>query len=221
MKISDEHSLVVTEGFASSKPEVEAVLKQNAQGEPLPKQHHSCDTLRPTPSMVGPIEYIHPPRHSPPGVLNRIPPKNGKANKKTAPKSNKVARLSSHIGRYSLLTDLARVSPGITFGQLVRREADDSKKQMDKSFRSGTRKTKVATVGDISFSQRLKLVSVKIQSKESQAPLASGAIPNLMSSRLSDELPLTLSPTSRQISVANSDTYISGLSPDFLSRLPI
>ena len=202
-----EHSLVVTEGVASSKPEVVAALKRNAQGEPLPKQHHSAADPRPTPSMVGPMEYMPPHRQSTPGVLIGVPPKNRRAQrKKTAPKSNKVARLSSHVGRYSLLTELARAPSGITFGQLVRGDADDAKREMQKLFRSGTRKTKIATVGDTSFPRRLKLVPVKIYSKEAQALLDSGAIPNLMSSRLSDELSLIPSPTSRQITVANGDT---------------
>ena len=219
VKFADEHSLVVTEGVVSSKPEVVAALKRNAQGEPLPRQHHSAAARRPTPSMVGPMEYMPPHRQSTPGSLIGVSPKNRRAQrKKTAPKSNKLARLSRHEGRYSLLTELARATSGITFGQLVRGDADDAKREMQKLFRSDTRKKKIATVGDTTFPRRLKLVPVKIYSKEAQALLDSGAIPTLMSSRLSDELSLIPSPTSRQITVANGDT---SQCIETVSRVPV
>ena len=105
-------------------------------------------------------------RHSPAGVLIRIPPKNRSSKKKTAPNSNKVARLSSHVGRYSFLTKLARDPSFITFCRQVRVDSDDSKKEMQKLFRSGTRKTKISTVEDTSFPRRIRLIPVKIYSKE-------------------------------------------------------
>ena len=151
MKFADEHSLVVTEGVALPKLEVVAAIKRNAKGEPLPKQRHSVYTPPPSPSMVGPMYYMPPPRHSPPGVLIRIPPKNRRRKKNTAPNSNKVASLSSHIGRYSLLAELARDPSSIKFDQLFRADADNAKNGMQKLFRSGTRKTKIFTVGDTSF----------------------------------------------------------------------
>ena len=117
-----------------------------------------------------------------------------------------MARLSSHVGRYSLLTELARAPSGITFGQLVRDDADDAKKEMQKLFCSGTRKTKIATVWDTSFPLSTQVGSIQYLLQGGKALLDSGEIPNLMSSRLSDELSLTPSPASRQFTVANGDT---------------
>ena len=114
VKFADGHSMVVTEGVESSKLKVVPVLRRNAEGEPLPKQHYSADTPRPTPSMVGTMDYMPLPRHEPSGVLNRIPRKDPRAKKKTASKSNKVARLNSYVVRYSHLTELAGAPSGIT-----------------------------------------------------------------------------------------------------------
>ena len=87
MKFADEHSLIVTESVVSSQLEVAAALKRNSQGEPLPNQHHAAAAPRPTPSLVGPIEYMPPHRQSTPGVCIGVPLKNRRTKKsKTVPK---------------------------------------------------------------------------------------------------------------------------------------
>lgn len=121
------------------------------------------------------MEYMLAPRYSSPGVLIRVPPKKCKTKKKLSTKSKVVAKLSRHVGSYRLLAKLARAPSSVTFGQLARCDADDAKKEVQKSTRSGTRKTKIGPVGDTSFPRRVKMFPIKMYSKETQSHLDYGA----------------------------------------------
>ena len=103
--------------------------------------------------------------------------------------------------KYHMLAELARAPCGLTFGQLMRRDADDAKREIRRLFSSRVSRSVLAQVSGPP--RRLKVVTIRVYGTVTQALLDSGAVPNLMSSRLAESLSLRPEATTRSITVAD------------------
>jgi hypothetical protein len=113
--------------------------------------------------------------------------------------------LSNRVEKYDVLNELAQAPAGLTFGQLVRGDAEHAQKTLKKLLAARS-SSKVSTIDTDSVPRKLRLVAAEVESKEVLALLDSGAVPDIMSSRLARLLQLQPKSTSRNITVANGAT---------------
>ena len=105
-----------------------------------------------------------------------------------------------HAEKYDVVSSLADAPSGFTFGQLIRGDGDEAKKQIRRLFNSRPRCPVAASIGTLP--KRLKVVSVQIYGTHMRALLDSGAIPNVMNASVASKLSLSPKPTSTKITVA-------------------
>ena len=101
------------------------------------------------------------------------------------------------------MSELANAPSGLTFGQLVREDAEGARKEMKRllSRRLG-RSRGFAGHMDV-VQRRLHVVTVQCYGTDAQALLDSGAVPNIMSPHRMKRLSLTPDITKKHINVAD------------------
>ena len=124
---------------------------------------------------------------------------------KAGVKQGKVWDLSRRVERYDLLDEIAQAPTGITFGQLVRGDAQEAQKELKKLLVSRSSK-KVATINSYAIPRRLRLVEALLESRSSLVLFDSGSVPNILSHRVCEELGMTPKKTDKRTTVANGDT---------------
>ena len=103
-----------------------AAAKRNAEGEALPKQRRTQEKAA--------ISYLlNPPTAAGLGQgAGAIPPfltsQRRTRHKKAGKTTTKRAALQEHVGKYNVIAELANDSSGLTFGQLIRGDAEAAKK---------------------------------------------------------------------------------------------
>ena len=129
--------------------------------------------------------------------------KKNKRSQKT--RANKNNSLQSTIGfqkPYEVLEELSSAPTGLTFGQLIRGDAEIARKTMKKVLNLG-RSSISFTGATKTIPSRLKLVTVSLYNNEFQALIDSGAVPDLISKTVVDKIGLDLKPTEESIIVAD------------------
>ena len=124
-----------------------------------------------------------------------------KARKSRHKRSSNKTGIAEFVQRYHMLAELARALCGLTFGQLMRGDADDAKREIRRLFSSRVSRSVLAQVSRLP--RRLKVVTIRVCGTVTQALLDSGVVPNLMSSRLAESISLRPEDTTRSITVAD------------------
>ena len=189
------------------------MTKRLATGEPVSKQvrfDEEGDQV-----LVNPP--IQPTRLSP--SINRrrpvLTPQNiaagSKRKKVTKTKDSKrksiLQALGKRVEQYDLLNNLAQAEAGITFGQIARGDVDNVRKDLQKILSGRFKNPSLNVAGEDEEEHvppsRHQLVMLTVYSEPVYGLLDSGAIPDIMSSRLAEKLKLEVEPTNRRIIVAN------------------
>ena len=168
-----------------------ASVKRNVDGEPVAKTRKDGGG-EPIPSLLNPRKYWTP-NHM------RKPPKPGRRTRKK--RTSKKNAVQEHSGKYDVVSSLANAPSGLTFGQLIRGDGDEAKKEIRRLFTSRPRRPVAASIGTLP--KRLKVVAVQVYGTQMTALLDSGAIPNVMNASVASKLSLSPKPTSTKITVAN------------------
>ena len=100
-----------------------------------------------------------------------------------------------------MVSSLANAPDGLTFGQLIRGDGEEAKKEICRLFNSRPRRLVAASIGTLP--KRLKVVAVQVYGTQMRALLESGSIPNVMNASVASKLSLSPKPTSTKITVAN------------------
>ena len=196
----------------STDKEVVAATKRNATGEALPKQARTASGV-PIPSLPNPPTSPaskHMDLSKSPQLVTRARRQKPKGKRKIRARK---AGIPDHVGKYDVLTELSRAPSGLTFGQLIRGDAEEAKveirKVLSKTARAGKSagNSVIAQVGSVHH-RRLKVVPVKVYSSITQALLDSGAVPNLMSASLAGVLSLAPEATTKKITVADGTNAV-------------
>lgn len=123
-----------------------------------------------------------------------------KKNKKNSRRSLK--EIYSYGKKYDVIQDILDKPSGMTYGQILSGQAEEARKKLRKVFPTSGKGQVLATPA-AAEPERLKLIPVTISGVETQALLDSGAIPNLISVALVQELGITVYGTSKTITVAD------------------
>ena len=178
--------------------EVVAVTKRNANGEYLPKQHKTREEVA-IPRLLNPSGPFGFQR-------NVLPPRTGPRRsylKKKSKKTSKKTSLQEHVGKYNVISELANASSGLTFGQMIRGDADVAKNEINRLFaKQGSRGRTFAGHANMKL-RRLRVVTLKVYGTEAEALLDSGAVPNIISPKLVAKLSLSPQPTGKHITVVD------------------
>ena len=186
--------------------EVVAAAKRTAEGEPLPKQTR-MEGVVPLSSLMN-----HSIARSQAGSKNPILRKKSKKNKRS---KTGILSIEHHVGIYDVISELAKASCGLTFGQLARGDAEEAKKRLRRMLSPSAKKkrTVAAPVGEIP--RRLKIIRIAVSGTDAESLFDSGASPNLLSSSLCQRLSLEVIKTDRRITVANGNkTGVTGIVTD-------
>ena len=116
-------------------------------------------------------------------------------------RTSKRKAVQEHSGQYDAVSSLPNALSGWNFGQLIRGDGDEAKKEILRLFNSRPRRPVAASTGTLP--KRLKRVSVQVYGAQMRRLLDSGAIPNVMNASVGSKLSLSLKPTSTKINVAN------------------
>lgn len=123
-----------------------------------------------------------------------------KSKKKVKDSQKKTTGLKNVLGyiqKYDLTTELATAPTSLTFGQLLRGDAEDARKDLKKVLRIPDCRKRVA--GTVSGQlRRIILVPVKVHGHNMQALFDSGAIPNLMFADSVGGIGLKIYPTTKK-----------------------
>ena len=178
--------------------EVVAVTKRNVDGEPLPKQLKTHEEVAIHRLLDPPVPFEVQRRALTPDAGPRR-----SYQKKKLKKTSKKTSLQEHVGKYNVISELANAPSGLTFGQLIRGDADVAKKEIGRLFtKQGGRRRVFAGHADMK-PRRLRLVTLKVYGTEGEALLDSGAVPNIISPKLVVKLCLSPQPTGKRITVAD------------------
>ena len=138
-----------------------------------------------------------------------------KKSKKSKRSKTGILSIEHHVGIYDVISELAKASCGLTFGQLARGDAEEAKKRLRRMLSPSAKKkrTVAAPVGEIP--RRLKIIRIAVSGTDAESLFDSGAIPNLLSSSLCQRLSLEVIKTDRRITVANGNkTGVTGIVTD-------
>ena len=175
-----------------------ADTNRTISGQVLPKQARTGGM--PVPSILNPDPMmLEPVLTSLKNVGKSVPTKKKTKTRRSKRITNKNEDVEL-VGKYHMLSDLARAPCNLTFGQLIRSDADEAQREIRRLFSSKIGRSILAQV--VSLPRRLNVVSVRVYGIETQALLDSEAIPNLMSDRLADLLSLSPEATTKTITVA-------------------
>ena len=130
---------VVTHDELYADGKLVASVKRNADREPVAKTRRD-DGGEPIPSLLKPRKYWTPSQM-------KKPPKTGcRARRKRTSKKNSV---QEHSGKYGVVSSLANAPSGLTFGQLIRGDGDEAKKEIHRLFNSHPRRPVAASIGTL------------------------------------------------------------------------
>ena len=181
------HVSAVTHDERPAEEELVASVKRNADGEPVAKTRKDGGG-EPIPSLFNPRKYWTP-NHM------RKPPKTGcRTRRKRTSKKNAV---KEHSGKYDVVSSLANAPSGLKFGQMIRGDGDEAKKEIRRLFNSRPRRPVAASIGTLP--KRLKVVSVQVFGTQMRALLDSGAISNVMNASVASKLSLSQSRPRRRL----------------------
>lgn len=187
-------------GIAVDRPsDVVATTKRHRGGEPLTKAAR-VDEME-FRKLLNPDVSVHIPND-----MKTASQKRGKARKHNPrKKSLQGNKLEDHVGKYDLFEALASASSGMSFGQLIRGDALEAQKGIQKLFpyRSSSTKDNVTKSGLGTAKRILKMCPVRVYGTGCLALPDTGAVPNLISAQLLARLGAEPSSTRRTITVAN------------------
>eukprot|EP00737_Agarophyton_chilense_P002013 gb/GEZJ01002278.1/.p1 GENE.gb/GEZJ01002278.1/~~gb/GEZJ01002278.1/.p1 ORF type:complete len:592 (+),score=68.54 gb/GEZJ01002278.1/:824-2599(+) len=187
MKKNEEEDHVAVVQESPGVRDVVSAAKRNADGEALKKQPRTG------------IMEIDALVNKSPGTFRKVAaPKGRKKTRKPKKSKGSAQGLHDQVGKYNVMAELAAASPGLTFGQLLRGDADETRKLL-KPLLSGMVLIRHASfLHATSLPRRLKGIAT-----DASALLDSGAVPNLLSWEMCNQLTLAPSPTSRRVIVAD------------------
>ncbi len=188
-KKKPESTMIVA---TDSDPEAVVTTKRDQEGNPMSKKQKILDSYRDQ-------DLIMPPKITP--NLRSKPRKTQKARKNKPRKGLDFKDILSYVKKYNLSAELAAAPSGLTFGQLLRGDAEEARKDLKKILNSKSVSRINNTVSD--SPRRLKLVSLRIHGFKVQALFDSGAIPDLISQEIAESLDMRILPTNKSITVAN------------------
>ena len=171
--------------------EVAAAAKRTADGESLPKQ----------PRQNGPMHI--PSLLNPEKKKSTTPSSHIKSKQTKNRKSSKKKELSEHVGKYDVTSELANAPTGMTFGQLIRGDGDDAKKEIRRMFSKNVKTRRVVAAPVSKQPRSLKIIAVQVYGTLVEALLDSGAVPNLISARLCEEIVISYEYNPKKITVAD------------------
>ena len=179
-----------------------AATKSTVDGEPLPKQVRAEGDI-PVQDLFNSAPRLRVPRNET-GQLRQLP-----RGRRLRRRKNKTKRacIQEHVGKYNVVAELANAPAGLTFGVLMRGDADEAKKESRCLLASSNTRKSVAASASVT-PRRLKVVAVRVFGTDVQAVLDTGAVPNLLSTSLAYDLGLTLKPTTKKITIANGKRSI-------------
>ena len=111
---------VVTHDELPADEELVASVKINADGEPVAKTQKDGGG-EPIPSL------LNPRKHWTSNHMRKTPKPGRRARKKRTSKKNDV---QEHSGKYDVVSSLAHAPSRLTFGQLIRGDSDEAKKEI-------------------------------------------------------------------------------------------
>lgn len=181
--------------------DVVATTKISADGEALPKQYRSDGEVS-TPMLLN--THLSEGNVRGPTMYDQTP-------RKQKQRKLRKESIQDHASTYKVLTELAYASSGLTFGQVIRGDADDSMKKIRKliSRRSNLWRFLVGPV--VRQPKRLKVVPVMRYGSQIDALLDSGAVLNLISTKLCDQLSLEPKDSSKKINSNGSSAVCKGI----------
>jgi len=184
-----------------------ATTKRRHDGEEVPKRQKSSSGLA-IPNLLNPTELPRPMEVEVPKV-ERKKEKAKETKKKKSARTKKASGglqgFTSIVKRYNVMEELSLAPCGLSFGQLLRGDAEDAKKMLKKLLRSDSKLRFMAT-SIPTEPRRLKLVTATVRGMRIQALLDSGAVPNIISTRVTEQLDIDVTPTSRRITVADGSS---------------
>ena len=137
-------------------------------------------------------------------------------------RNSAIQILGERVERYNFLKSLACAPAGITFGQIANEGVDNVKKELQRIFAKKVKRTSVNATGEgnrhPSKPNHHQVVKLAVFSEAVYGLLDSGAIPNVMSDKLTKKLRLEISPTERSIIVADGN---SGSCSGSISGIPV
>lgn len=139
------------------------------------------------------------------GLLTRPKVEKGtKANKKRAAHWNMKTNIKEYALKYDFMTVLSNSLSRNTFGNLLRGDAMEAKKEL-RSLSTASSGNKVNDLAAESSSGRrvLKIVDGKVYGSEENALLDSVAVPNIISKSFEDRLSAIAEDTKKHITVSN------------------
>lgn len=145
-----------------------ATTKRTSDGEPLPKQLRTDDPMEdvePTDQFIRrpPVEFSATPHRGATRRVRQIPkPKRPKSKRK---KTNK-AKIHEHVGKYNVVSDFANAPSGITFGQLLRGDAQEATKQIRRILGKGAITHANAATTYVHNPRILRIVMIRIYGTE-------------------------------------------------------
>ena len=147
-----------------------AKTRRDAGGEPIPSLLNSRKYWTPN----------HVKKLSKPGCRART--------KRTRKKND----VQEHSGKSDVVCSLANAPYGLTFGQLIRGDGDEAKKEIRRLFNSRPRRPVAALIG--ALPRWLKVVSVHVYRTQMRALFDLGPIPNVMNASVASKLSLSPKP---------------------------
>lgn len=196
---ADDHdgSKQVTFVTESTAGEVVAATKRSAEGEALPKQMRTGEEIA-VPRLLNPAPV------APTGIpVQPQEPMIRRPGRKKKRNIAKKASLEEHVRKYNVVSELANAPSGLTFGQLVRGDAESARKEINRLLTKKVRRGRGFAGHAETRPRRLRLVTVQVYGSDAQALLDSGAVPNIVSPQLVKRLSLTPEATTKHITVAN------------------
>lgn len=127
--------------------------------------------------------------------------------RKKKPRTRAKDNIIDHVGKYDMLSELARAPSRMTFRQLLSRDAEEDKKVFKRMI-TGKRYGPLMVTEVKGQPRRLKLFSVRAYGTESQDLLDTGDIPNLMSDGLERRLSITPDETTRKITMEDGKSAV-------------
>ena len=111
--------------------------------------------------------------------------------------------MKEHVGKYDVVSELARAPSGLLFGQLARGDAESARWEINSLLARKARSGR-GFGGPVELRpRRLGLTTVCVYGTEANSLLESGAVPNIISPKLVEKLSLAPKETKKHITAAN------------------
>ena len=181
------HQHQVTIVTETTVDEVVAATKRDVEGVAIPKQRATDGQQK---LLVNPRLQDSQMRNEYTPLGSRVRPVSNTAmkGKKTRARKSKRSGIQEHVGKYSVLSELANAPSGLTFWQMARDDADEENKEIRRLFTKVGRRGRALTAHFYTRPWGLRLVLFQIYGTEAKALLDSGATANLISPGLVSEL---------------------------------